>query len=85
MQAIYRAPMNYFVPAVMDAQPFDQDIANGREFDNPGWEISGFELMKHQSAVTDWSDEQQIQALHYLFSILPSVHEDLAMSHYGCG
>ena len=49
--------MNYFDPSLMAARSVDQSIADGRRFDNPGWQVSGFELIQHSSAVTDWSDE----------------------------
>ena len=65
MTPLYHASFNYFVPAQMDSEPFEQDIADGRAFDNPGWETSGFELRQHQSGVTDWGDEHQVKETHY--------------------
>lgn len=40
-------------------------VVDGRTADLPGWEECGFELKKHASAVTDWSDDDQIARLHY--------------------
>ena len=65
MTALYEASFNYYVPARMDVQTLEQHIANGRAFDNPGWETCGFELKRHESSVTDWGDEDQIKAIHY--------------------
>ena len=30
----------------------------------PGWEACGFELVRHEAAVTDWADEDQLLAHH---------------------
>ena len=45
--------------------PVDVDILDGREANLPGWEECGFELMSHTSAVTDWTDGEEIAAVHY--------------------
>lgn len=65
MATLCRAVLNYFDPSLMAARPVDQAIADGRRFDNPGWQVSGFELIQHSSAVTDWSDEAQLTSIHY--------------------
>jgi len=40
-------------------------ILDGRTADLPGWQVCGFELMKHRSAVTDWKDDEEIARVHY--------------------
>lgn len=58
-----RAEMNY----VKGEEPctLEVDILDGRKHPLPGWEERGFELMQHNSAVKDWTDEVQIQQIHY--------------------
>ena len=58
-----RADMNY----VKGEEPctLEVDILDGRKHPLPGWEERGFELMQHNSAVEDWTDEVQIQQIHY--------------------
>lgn len=53
-------------------------IFDGRTAALPAWQECGFELMKHASAVTDWSDDAQIARVHY-----PEVAE-LAREQTGC-
>ena len=62
---ICKADFHYYVPAAMEAKPFRQSVHCGRDFENPGWEVCGFELKKHTSRVTDWSSESDIQSTHY--------------------
>jgi hypothetical protein len=40
-------------------------IEDGRVADLPGWEECGFELLSHRSAVTDWTDDEEIARTHY--------------------
>jgi hypothetical protein len=40
-------------------------MRDGRRADLPGWQSCGFELMAHDSVVSDWDDEQDIARLHY--------------------
>ena len=40
-------------------------VLDGRVADLPGWQECGFELMQHASAVTDWSDDDEIAGVHY--------------------
>lgn len=62
---VCRADFRYYEPAVQDVKEIPQEVMNGREFANPGWEVCGFELMKHRSRVADWSDEEEIKRVHY--------------------
>lgn len=45
--------------------PTEVVIRDGRRAGLPGWEECGFQLVGHPSAVTDWSDDGQIAAVHY--------------------
>ena len=40
-------------------------VLDGRTAKLPGWQSCGFELMPHQSSITDWSDQQAIIDRHY--------------------
>jgi hypothetical protein len=40
-------------------------IFNGRHCELPGWEVCGFELVRHTSAVQDWDADQEIASVHY--------------------
>lgn len=63
MGAIWNTQVNY--AGANGVGPIPVDIANGRDFDNPGWQACGFELMRHESAVTDWNDGAEIERIHY--------------------
>jgi hypothetical protein len=41
------------------------EIRDGRAADLPGWRECGFELVSHSSAVTDWTDDDEIAGVHY--------------------
>jgi hypothetical protein len=41
------------------------DIHDARSADLPGWQACGFELVSHSSAITDWTDDDEIAAVHY--------------------
>jgi hypothetical protein len=41
------------------------EIRDGRAADLPGWSQCGFELLRHPSAVTDWTDDDEIATVHY--------------------
>lgn len=46
--------------------PIDVDVIDGRASDLPGWRECGFELVaNHRSAVSDWTDDDEIAAVHY--------------------
>jgi hypothetical protein len=58
-----RTTLNYV--RGMGPAPLETDIRDGRVADPPGWEECGFELVEHRSAVTDWTDRDQIAAVHH--------------------
>jgi len=41
------------------------EIRDGRAADLPGWRECGFELVRHASAVQDWTDDSEIALVHY--------------------
>ena len=41
------------------------DILDARTADLPGWSDCGFELMSGESAVGDWSDDDEVAAIHH--------------------
>lgn len=41
------------------------DVLDGRAADLPGWEACGFELVDHEPHVADWTDDDEIAAVHY--------------------
>jgi len=49
----------------MGPAPLEVDIRDGRVADLPGWQECGFELVTHQSAVADWTDREEIAAVHH--------------------
>ena len=56
------ATLNYAGGATTDVK-----IRNGRRADKdelPSWQDCGFELLHHDAAVTDWDDDDQLQAHH---------------------
>jgi hypothetical protein len=61
--------MNYSRTTMDVVEPFggptDVTIYDGRRAALPGWETCGFELMRHASALDDWSDDAVIRAVHY--------------------
>lgn len=65
MTVYCRAPIGYATGA---ESPFlvETDIHDARAADAPGcWRENGFELLEHRSAVSDWSDEAAIAAVHF--------------------
>ncbi len=56
----WRSTLNYFGGTSREV-----DITDGRAADLPGWEECGFELVAHPSAVADWTDDAQLEAIHY--------------------
>lgn len=63
MSTFCRATLNYVKgegPA-----PLEVDIRDGRASDLPGWDVCGFELVRHRSAVADWFDDEQIAEVHH--------------------
>ena len=45
--------------------PTEVAVEDGRAAELPGWEECGFELRRHGSAVDDWTDDGQIEGIHY--------------------
>ena len=46
-QILCEAAFNYIqLPDPTEATPVSQVVRNGRQFDNPGWKTSGFELIR---------------------------------------
>jgi hypothetical protein len=61
-----RAALNYVsfgsTPTVV---PREVEIRDGRAASLPGWEACGFELIDHASSVRDWSDDDEVAAVHH--------------------
>jgi hypothetical protein len=62
-----RAMLNYVPSGAPRAgrSGIEVEILDGRVADLPGWQECGFELFGHESAITDWTDEAQIAAVHH--------------------
>jgi len=58
-------------------RPVEVTVRDGRAAELPGWDVCGFELVAHSSAVSDWSDEQIVTVHH-------AEMEQLARSMTGC-
>ena len=58
--------------------PVDTTIHDARAAGGLSWQTNGFELIEHQSAVTDWDDLTAVEAVHY------QEITDLARSLCGC-
>ncbi len=58
--------------------PADVPIFDGRSAELPGWQECGFELLNHESAVGDWSDDEEIARVHY------AEISELARQQTGC-
>ncbi len=54
------------------------DILDGRRAALPGWDVCGFELVDHRSAVGRWDDDDEIVAVHH------AEMERLARDMTGC-
>jgi hypothetical protein len=73
-----RASLNYLSPVAAMAVTREVEILDGRAEELPGWETCGFELVEHPSAVRDWSDDDEIAAVHHAEA------EALAEAMTGC-
>jgi len=74
-----RATFNYVGPVPGVRHPVEVDVRNGRiDLESRDFETSGFTMCQHESAVTDWSDQRQINAVHG-----PEVHA-FARDFTGC-
>ena len=60
------------------AEPTEVEICDGRRADLSGWQECGFELVAHGSAVAEWSDDEQLVAVHH------GEMETLAREMTGC-
>ena len=80
MGTVCRAAINYVTSASPGLRPVpvEVEIHDGRSAELGGWRECGFELVAHQSAVQDWTDDTEIATVHY-----PEV-EDLARRLTGC-
>lgn len=58
-----RTTLNYISGAAPG--PTEVDIRDGRAAVLPGWQECGFELRSHRAAVDDWSDDDQLAAVHH--------------------
>ena len=60
-----RATLNFAVRGgLLDAQPTDVDILDGRTVDLPGWDDCGFELVSNTTAASSWDDDE-LAAIHH--------------------
>ena len=41
------------------------EVRNGRTAELPGWRECGFELVRHEPHVADWTDDDEIASVHY--------------------
>ena len=73
MSTFCRATLNYTGPTQVDV-----DIVDARSAALPGWQECGFELVPHSSAVSDWTDDEEIAGVHY------GEIEELARRLTGC-
>ena len=67
-RTLCRASLNYAPAGGRGAGspgPVAVDILDGRAASLPGWAECGFELVHHDSAVSDWADDTAICAVHY--------------------
>ena len=61
-----RATLNYADDnGGLGGVPVDVDIHDGRIASLPGWSECGFELLASSSEVDDWTDDDEIAAVHY--------------------
>ena len=65
--AYCRARINYVAPTGTGdaAVPVEVTIYDGRRATLPGWQVCGFELMRHSTALTAWDDDAAIERIHY--------------------
>ena len=81
MTVLFRATVNYATPGWPGGGGLvgvDVDVHDGRLAQLPGWRNCGFELVQHESAISDWTDDTEIAATHYAEA------EELARRLTGC-
>lgn len=49
----------------LGAAPVEVQIHDARAAGLPGWQVTGFERFDHAVAVQDWTDDDEIAAVHY--------------------
>jgi hypothetical protein len=63
-----RTTLNYASRAdagQLGGEQVEVEVRDGRVADLPGWRECGFELIRHSSAVKDWTDDEEIASVHY--------------------
>lgn len=78
MGSFCRAALNHVSSDSPTVVTREVEIRDGRVAALPGWQACGFELVEHPSAVTDWSDDEEIAAVHH------AEIEALAKAMTGC-
>jgi hypothetical protein len=73
-----RTALGYLPRTGAEPSPSEIRILDGRTVDLPGWQECGFELMTHESAVTNWDDDDEIARVHY------AEVKELARRQTGC-
>lgn len=68
MGTFCRTELNYLPSSGDWAGPIgaEVEIRDGRVADLPGWQECGFELVAHESAVTDWTDDDLVTSIHHV-------------------
>lgn len=64
-ESMCRASFNYLSRRLKLPKSREMAVYDGRAFANPGWQISGFELIDHHSQVGDWGDKREVARVHY--------------------
>ena len=72
------ADFNYVNELGTEATAIKKAVRNARDYDLPGWQECGFELMDMPSKVADWHDDEAIADIHY------EEIRQLAMKLTGC-
>jgi hypothetical protein len=67
LKTLCRTTLNYLssVAEGPSDHPTAVEILDGRAADLPGWQVCGFELLDHSSAVVDWGDDHQLSEVHH--------------------
>lgn len=69
MSTFCRTTLNYAAPSTGPDGPgrrqVEVEVRDARAADLPGWKECGFELLRHTSAVKDWTDDAEIATAHY--------------------
>jgi len=51
--------------SALEPEAVDVDILDARTADLPGWDECGFELLSGESAVSDWSSDDEVASIHH--------------------